>query len=106
MFYIKFGHRNKSFCKKKDDLPNPTPRYRLEIPESAPSLSLHGAPIGGNRVFKITMSRRVRMFSGLSVKIKCCTAQEDGGRILFVFVSVCVVGKKLEYPNCSYMADG
>ena len=36
---------------------------------------------------------------------KRCTVQEDGGRILFVFVSACVDGKTLNTPNWSSMAD-
>ena len=30
VFYIKFGHMNKSFWKKKGDLPNPTNRSSIE----------------------------------------------------------------------------
>ena len=38
-------------------------RYRPEIPEPAPSLSRHGAPIGSIWVFPATVIRHVRMYA-------------------------------------------
>ena len=37
--------------------------------------------------------------------MKCHTAREDRGRILFAFVSTCVVGKNQNIPNGSSMDD-
>ena len=84
----------------------PSHRYTREIPESAPSLSQHGDPIGGIQVFltiKITMIRQ-----GLSQKInmgETRLAREDRGCILFAFVSACVVCKNPNTPNLSPMVD-
>ena len=50
-------------------------RYRPEIPEPAPSLFQHGAPIGGIQDFptiKITVICQVCMYCGLSAKINMC----------------------------------
>ena len=47
-------------------------RYRPEIPEPAPSLLQHGAPIGGIQVFpaiRVTLIHQVRMYCYLSVKV-------------------------------------
>ena len=81
-------------------------RYRLEIPEPAPSLSLHGAPIGvfARSNFNRDSSgayvlRSEREDKRLIKRVKRCTAQEDGGHILFVFVSACVDGKTLNTPK-------
>ena len=49
-----------------------THRYRPEIPEPAPSLSRHGAPMGGIQVFACDQNpviRQLCMCCGLSVKI-------------------------------------
>ena len=90
-------------------------RYRPEIPEPAPSLSWHGAPIG------VFVFSRKQNNSDLCM----CTAvwawrfdawnaawsakNKDCGRILYAFVSACVVGKKTKIkqntPNWSSMAD-
>ena len=72
-----------------------------------------GAQIGGIQGFssiKITVIHQVHMICSLSMKInktlvKCRTACEDRWRVLCVFVSVCVVGKKTNNPNCSSIAD-
>ena len=83
-----------------------THRYRPVIPEPAPSLSRHRAPIGGYH--KITVICQVCMHCGLRVKTKmrkCHMAHKDCGRILFAFVSKCVVGKEPNTPNWSLMAD-
>ena len=77
-------------------------RYRPEIPEPEPSLSWHGAPIGGIRVFrviKITMIRQVRMYCGLSMKINMCeTLQRSWTH--FVCVCFCVCSRqKLKYSQ-------
>ena len=52
-------------------------RYRLEIPEPAPSLSQHGLQLEVFRflpLIKITMIRQVHMYYGLSTKINTNTA--------------------------------
>ena len=77
--------------------------HRPEIPEPAPSLSLHGAPIRGIQVFltiKITVICQVRMYCGLNLK-KRHTAHEDLERSLFAFVSVCVISKIWIPPNAA-----
>ena len=84
-----------------------THRYRTEIPEPAPSLSWHGALIGGIWVFptiKITMTRKVRMYCGLSVKKNMHETPHSVRRSwahLFAFVSACVVSKNLNTSNWS-----
>ena len=67
-------------------------RYRLEIPEPAPSLFRHGARIGGIRVFlkiKITVIRQVRMYCGLSMNIDMRETQYGARRSWIHFVCVC-----------------
>ena len=84
-------------------------RYTPEIPEPAPSLSWHGAQIGGLRgfpVFKIkTTVRQVHMSLHLlrsERKDKTCVnirmAHEDHGRIGFASALACVVGKTNQRP--------
>ena len=66
-------------------------RYRPEIPEPAPSLSRHGASIGGVWVFpaiKITVICQVRMYCGLSLKINTHETPHDMWRFLYF---VCVL---------------
>ena len=74
-------------------------RYRLEIPEPAPSLSWHGAHIGGIRVFpaiKITVICQVRMYCGLSVKVNTRETPHGAWRSWahFVCVCLCVCGQQ------------
>ena len=74
-------------------------RYTREIPEPAPSLSQHGAQIGGLRdflVIKITVVHQVCMSPASTVVwawryicVKCCTALKDRGRICFAFFCIC-----------------
>ena len=87
-------------------------RYRLEIPEPAPSLSQHGASIGGIWVFptiKITVTHLVHMNWGLSVKINTCETPHCARRLWVCFVCVCfrVCGrqKTLIPPTEAPMAD-
>ena len=57
---------------------------------------------------KISVICQVRMYSNLSVKInpvKRRTGRKDCGRVLFAFVSGCVVGKTPNTPNWGSMAD-
>ena len=80
-------------------------RYREEIPEPAPSLSWHGAPIWGIQVFpmiRITVICKVCMYCGLSVKIKTRKTPHGVQRSLTHFICVCfhVCGRqKPEYPQ-------
>ena len=50
------------------------------------------------------------IYCGLNVKVNICEnrrrVHDDDGRICFVFVVVCVVGKNPKTPNLSPMADG
>ena len=93
-----------------------THRYRLKIPERAPSLSRHGAPIWGHSSFSHDQNNRdlsgayvTCIYCSLSVKINVREmlhgAQRSCECILFAFVSMCVVGKNLNIPNRSSMAD-
>ena len=81
-------------------------RYRPEIPETAPSLSQHGSPIGGIWVFlaiKVTVICQVCVYCSLSVKINTWEMPHGAQRcILSVFVSTCVVGKNLNTSNWSF----
>ena len=86
-------------------------RYRPAIPEPAPFLSQRGAAIGGIWVFSCYQNncdswgayvlRPEREDKHVWI---CRTARKDCGRILFVFVSMCLVGKNLNIPSWSSMA--
>ena len=86
-------------------------RYRPEIPELAPSLSQHGAQIGGIWVFPLDQSNCDSSDAYLLQSeregkyVKHCRGHEDRGRIFFAFVSACVVGKNPNTPNWSSLAD-
>ena len=80
-------------------------RYRPEVPEPVPSLSQHGAQIGGIQVFsviKITVIRQVHMYCGLSVKINKHEMLHGTRRSWthFVCICFCVCGwQKLGIPS-------
>ena len=90
-------------------------RHTREIPEPAPSWFMHGAQIGGLRVFpiiKITVVRQVRMSPDSSAiwawrqtRVKCSVACKDRGRICIAFVFAYVVGKDPKTPNLSFRVD-
>ena len=78
-----------------------THRYRPEIPELTPSLSWHGAQIGGIRVFlkiKITTIHQVCVCCGLRKKIYM-PKMPYGSKIVGAFVSACVWSAKAKYPH-------
>ena len=88
-------------------LPSVSHRYGLEIPEPAPSLFRHGAPVGVFRFFpvnKITVMRRVRMYCHLSLKINMHemphSVQDYGG----IFVCVCFHMRGWRKPEYSQLA--
>ena len=69
------------------------PRYRPEIPEPAPSLSQHGAPIGGIWVFpmiEVTVIHQMHVYCGLSVKINAHEMPHGAWRLLMHFICVCL----------------
>ena len=84
-------------------------RYRPEIHEPTPSLSRHGAKIGGylgffhDQYIDLWFVRCV-VWAWRLARVKCHMVHEDCGRILFAFVSACVVRKKQNTPNWSSMA--
>ena len=83
----------------------------MNIPETAPSLSRHGAPIGGIWVFstlKITVIRQVCVYCGLSLKTNMCEMPRGAQRSWAHFVCVCSLERgrqKHKYSNWSSMAD-
>ena len=84
-------------------------KYTLAIPEPAPSLSRHGAQIGGLQVFpviKTIVVHHLRMLVactavcvGRQSHVKSRTVREDCEHICFAFVFVCVVGKNSKSPK-------
>ena len=66
-------------------------RYRLEIPEPAPSLSKHGVSVGGIGVLpaiKITVIHQVCMYCGLSLKINTHETLHGARRLWMHFICI------------------
>ena len=76
--------------------------YRPEIQNPLPSLSEHENPIGDIHVFdmiKITMICHEHTYCILSMKINTHEMPKDCGYTFLTFVSMCVVGKTLNFSN-------
>ena len=78
-----------------------THRYRPEIPEPAPFLYWHGLQLGVFECFHIQNNRDSSNVSAYilqycSLSAKMSTVHKDRRRILFVFLSICMVSKN---PN-------